>query len=152
MRHFLPSPLAITTLTLGMGKATPARFLVALTGLPLGLTAGSFRAPLPAVDVAPVAVAADRNLATTTGAVEQTCAALHRPLPPMRAGLEPKRGRYSPVGRASHGLGARHRGDCGGQDRCRVCLNGPFDLTDSPQSVTSLPHAPDHHTLSVFVP
>jgi hypothetical protein len=39
MRHFLPSPSAIAALALGMGKATPARFPVALTGLTQGLTA-----------------------------------------------------------------------------------------------------------------
>jgi len=138
MRHFLPSPLAIAALACGMGKAASACSLVTPTGLPAGLTAGGFRAPLSAVDIAPVAVAADHNLATTTGTVEQTRAARHRPLLPMRAGLEPKRERYSPVGRASHGLGARHRCDCGGWNRCRACLNGPFDLTDSAQPVTSL--------------
>jgi hypothetical protein len=51
------------------------------------------------------------------------------------------RGRYSLLSRASHGLGARHRGDCGGQNRCRACLNGPIDLSDSASPVTSLrPH------------
>jgi len=138
MRHFCSSPLAIATLAFGMGEAAPARSLVTPTGLPAGLTAGGFRAPLTAVDIAPVAVAADHHLAATTGAIEQARAALHRALRPMRAGLEPKRGRYSPVGRALHGLGARHRGDCGGQDRCRACLNGLVDLTDSAQPVTSL--------------
>jgi len=138
MRHFLPSPLAIVALTLGMGKAAPVRFLVAPSGLTLGLTASGFRAPLTAVDVAPVAVAADRNLAPTMGAVEQTCAALHRPLRPMRAGLKPTLERYFSVGRATHGLGARHREDCGGQSRCRACLNGSDGLTDSSQPVILL--------------
>ena len=147
MRHFRSSPLAIATLALGMGEAASARSLVTPTGLPLGLPAGGFRAPLTAVDVAPVAVAADRHLAPTTGAVDQTCAALHRRLRPMRAGLEPKRGRYSPVGRASHGLGARHRGDCGGQDRCRAFLNGSDDLTDSARPVTYFDSPPAPNTL-----
>ncbi len=138
MRHFCSSPLAIATLTFGMGEAAPARSSVTPIGLPQGATAGGFRAPLTAVDIAPVAVAADHYLAATTGAVEQTRAALHRLLLPMRAGLEPNRERYSPVGRAPHGLGARHREDCGGRDRCRACLNGPNDLTDRTQPVTSL--------------
>jgi len=138
MRHFRTSPLAVATLALGMGEATPTRLLVTSTGRSAGLTAGGFRAPLTAVDVAPVAVAADHHLAPTTGAVEQTRAALHRPLLPMRAGLEPTEKRYFPVGRASHGLGARYREDCGGRDRCRACLNGPLGLADSAQLVTSL--------------
>ena len=112
MRHFLPSPSAIAALALGMGEAAPAALLVAPTRLPQGLTAGGLRAPLTAVNVAPVTVAADHHLAVTTGTVEQTCAALHRPLPPMRAGLKPEQERYFPVGRASHGGGAASQ-DCG---------------------------------------
>ena len=138
MRHFRASPLAIAALACGMGEATPTRFLVAPTGLTARLTAGGFRAPLTAVNVAPIAVAADHHLAAATGAVEQTCTALHRLLLPMSAGLEPTEKRYSPVGRASHGLGARYREDCDGYDRCRACLNGPDDLTDSAPPVTSL--------------
>jgi hypothetical protein len=105
MRHFRSSPLAIAALACGMGAAATARFLVTLAGFPSGMTAGGFRAPLAAVDIAPVAVAADHYLAATTGAVEQTRAALHRLLPPMRAGLEPNPERYFPEGRALHGLG-----------------------------------------------
>ena len=146
MRHFLFSPLAIAALALGMGEAPTARIPVTPTGFPLGLTPGGFRAPLSAVDVAPVAVAADHHLAPATGAGEQTRAALHRLLLPMRAGFEPNPERYFPVGRAPHGLGARHRGDCGGQDRCRACLNGPIDLTDFARSVTSLRPAAGHYT------
>ncbi len=151
MRHFLPSPLAIATLARGMRKAAPARSLVTPTGLPAGLMAGGLRAPLTAVDIAPVAVAANHHLAATTGAIEKTRAALHRLLLPMRAGLEPNPERYSPVGRARHGLGARHREDYGGRDRCRACLNGPIDLTLSAWPVTSLRPAADHHPLPDFV-
>jgi hypothetical protein len=143
MRHFRSSPLAITALTLSMGETTPARFLVAPSGLSAGSTASRLRAPFTAIDVAPVAVAADHHLAATTGTVEQARAALHRLLLPMRAGLKPNPKRYSPVGRALHGLGARHRVDCGGQSRCRAFLNGPDDLTDSVQPVTSLRPAAD---------
>jgi hypothetical protein len=152
MRHFLHSPLAIAALALSMGEAAPARSLVTPSGFPLGLTAGGLRAPLSAVDVAPVAVAANHHLAATTGAIEQTRAALHRLLLPMRAGLEPNPERYFPVGRALHGLGARHRVDCGGQGRCRACLNGPIHLTDSACPVTPLRPAADYHNLPIFVP
>jgi hypothetical protein len=40
MRHFLPSPSAITALALGMGKAASAAFLKPLTGRSDRLTAG----------------------------------------------------------------------------------------------------------------
>ena len=100
MRHFRSSPLAIAALACGMGEAAPARFLVTPPGLSAGLSARALRAPLTAVDIAPVAVAADHHLAATTGTVVQTRAALHRLLLPMRAGLEPNAERYSPVGRA----------------------------------------------------
>ena len=131
MRHFRSSPLAKAALACGMGKAATVRSLITPTGLSLGLMAGGLRAPLSAVDIAPVAVAANHHLAATTGAVEQACAALHRLLLPMRAGLEPTQKRYFSVGRALHGLGARYREDCGGRDRCRACLNGYDDLTES---------------------
>jgi hypothetical protein len=152
MRHFRSSPLAIATLAGGVGEAAPARSLVTPRGLAAGLTAGALRAPLTAVDVAPVAVAADHHLALTTGTVEHTRAALHRLLLPMRAGLEPNPERYFAVGRALHGLGARHRVDCAGRGRCRACLNGPIDLTDSACPVTSLRPAAGHHTLPLFLP
>ena len=106
MRHLLPSPLAIAVLALRMGKAAPAASLKPLTSGPNGFTAGGLRAPLTAVAIAPVAVAANHHLAATTGTVEQTRTALHRPLLPMRAGFTPNRERYFPVGRASHGGGA----------------------------------------------
>jgi hypothetical protein len=110
MRHFRSSPSAIAALALGMGETTPARFLVAPCGLAAGLTAGRLRAPLTAIDVAPVAVATDHHLAATTGAVEQTRAALHRLLLPMRAGLDPTAERYFSVGRALHGFGGAASG------------------------------------------
>ena len=136
MRHVRSSPLAIAALACGVGEAASVRSLVTPSDLALRLATGGLRAPLSAVDIAPIAVAADHHLATTTGAVEQTRAALHRLLRPMRAGLEPNPERYSSVGRAPHGLGARHREDCGGRDRCRACLNGPDDLADSHRVVT----------------
>ena len=105
MRHFRASALAIAALALGMGEATAARALVASAGLALGLTAGGLRAALAAIAVAPVAVAADHHLASATGAIEQTGTAAHRRLLPMSAGLNPRAERYSPPGRALHGLG-----------------------------------------------
>ena len=112
MRHFLPSPPAVAALALGMGQAARAASLIAPTGGPDRLPADPLRAAPTAVDVAPIAVAADHHLAPTPGAVEQTRAALHRLLLPMRAGSEPERERYFPVGRASHGGGAASGGLC----------------------------------------
>jgi hypothetical protein len=86
MRHFRASPLAITTLARGMGEATPARSLIPPRGRALGLTPGGARAALAAVDIAPVAVAADHHLAPATGAMKQTGAAAHRRLLPMSTG------------------------------------------------------------------
>jgi len=152
MRHFRSSPLAIAALARGVGEAAPVGSLVTPTRRSAGLTPGGFRAPLTAVDIAPVAVAADHHLAAATGTVEQTRTALHRLVPPMSAGLEPHAERYSPVGRAPHGMGARHRVDCGGQDRCRACLNGPADVPDSAWPVTSLRPAAGPHTLPIVIP
>ncbi len=70
----------------------------------------------------------------------------------MRAGLKPTRERYFSVGRASHGLGAWHREDCGGQSRCRACLNGSDDLTDSAQLVTPSTRRRHHIPLAFFSP
>jgi len=94
MRHFLLSPLAIAALALSMGEAPAAAFLVTFTGRSHGSTTGGLCTPRTAVTIAPVAVAAAHHLTPTTGAVEQTCAALHRALPPMRAGFQSNRERY----------------------------------------------------------
>jgi len=151
MRHFRSSPLAIAALALGVAPTTSARALVAPSGRSTRLSPGRLRAPLATVDVAPVAVAADHHLAVTTGTVEQTRTALHRLLLPMRAGLEPITGRYFPVGRAAHGCGARYRGDCAGQSRCRACLSGSDDLADSVQSFTYFDSSPAQKALLAFL-
>jgi len=103
MRHF--RALAVAALALGMSEATAARALVASSGLTLGVTMGGFRARLAAVAVAPVTVAANHHLASAPGTIEQTRAAAHRRLLPMSAGRKPTGERYSPKGRAAHGLG-----------------------------------------------
>jgi len=151
MRHFRTSPLAIAALALGVAPTTPVRALVAPSGRSRRLSPGRLRAPLTTVDVAPVAVAADHHLAVTTGTVEQTRTALHRLLLPMRAGLQPITGRYFPVGRAAHGCGARYRGDCAGQSRCRACLSGSDDLADSVQSFTYFDSSPAQKALLAFL-
>jgi hypothetical protein len=87
MRHFLLSPLAIAALALSMGEAPTTAFLVTFTGCAHGSTTGGLCTPRTAVTIAPVAVAANHHLTPTTGAVEQTCAALHRALLPMSAGF-----------------------------------------------------------------
>jgi hypothetical protein len=123
MRHFLP-PCPVAALTLGMGPAALRGALItACRGAPR-LPPGALRAPRTAVDIAPVAAAADRHLTSTTGTVEQTGSVLHRQLLPMSTGLKTLGKRYLRAGRAMHGLGVRYRKDCGGRGRCRTCLNG----------------------------
>jgi len=94
MRHFLFSPLAIAALAFGMGEAPATTFLVTFTGRSHGASTGGLCAPTTAVNIAPVAVAADHHLTLTTGAVEQTGGALHRALLPMRTGFQSNRERY----------------------------------------------------------
>ena len=104
MRHSLtPGPVA--TLALGVGKATSATALIARSGRVAGGLSCRWRTALMAVAVAPVAVATDRHLTTTTGAVEQTGGGGHRQLLPMSPGQPSTSGRYSPTARAMHAPG-----------------------------------------------
>jgi hypothetical protein len=114
MRHFVGPP-AVTALTLGMGKASPATMLITPSRRPQGRAPGLLRARRTTVDVASVATAANEHLGTATGAVEQTGGVLHRPLLPMRTGLKTPRWRYLPSGRASHGSGGAVPGRLAGQ-------------------------------------
>jgi hypothetical protein len=70
MRHFRSAPLAIAALTFGMGEATAAAALVAPPGGAGGLAAGGSGAGAAAIDLAPVAVAAEHHLAMTAGTIE----------------------------------------------------------------------------------
>ncbi len=135
MRHFLSLALPIAVLAGSMGEAASSTFLIAPTGPSQRGTPSGLRAPLSAVDVAPVTVVAEGDLALTTGTVEKTGSEFHRQLPPMRAGPVSAGGGYLLSGRAAHGLGAWQRLDCGGRGRCHACLNGPDGLTDSAQNV-----------------
>jgi hypothetical protein len=135
MRHFLSLALPIAVLAGGMGEAASPTFLIAPAGPLQRGTPGGLRAPFSAVDIAPVTVAAEGDLAVTTGTVEKTGSEFHRQLPPMRAGPVSAGEGYLLSGRAAHGLGAWQRLDCGGRGRCHACLNGPDGLTDSAQNV-----------------
>jgi hypothetical protein len=94
MRHFLLSALAIAALAIGMGEAPATAFLVTLTGCAHGLTTSDSCTRATAVAIASVALAADHHLRLTTGAIEQTCTALHRAFLPMSAGFQSNRERY----------------------------------------------------------
>ena len=145
MRHFL-KPGPVTTLTLGVGKATPATVLIARRGGTPGRPPCRRRTALVAVAVAPVAVATDRHLTATTGAVEQAGSIGHRQFLPMSPGQPPTSGRYSPTARAMHAPGCGTGYDCGGRYQCRTCLNGTVPLEHRAALVTPLPgqraHAP----------
>ena len=93
MRHF-STPGPITTLALGVGKATPAAALIARSGRASGGPPHRWRTALIAVAVAPVAVATDCHLPTTTGAVEQAGGVGYRQLLPMSPGQPPTSRRY----------------------------------------------------------
>jgi hypothetical protein len=110
MRHLSPTR-AVAALACGMGEAAPAAALVTPSGGPHRLAAGLLRAAPATVDIPPVAAAADHHLTATAGAVEPTGGVLHRQPLPMRTGLWTPRSRYWDSGRATHGLGVRHRGD-----------------------------------------
>ncbi len=110
MRHFVGTA-AVTALTLGMGKTSPAAALITLSRRSRGRTSGLLRARRTTVDIASVATAANEYLGSATGAGKQTGGVLHRPLLPMRTGLKTPRWRYRLSGRASHGLGVRYRKD-----------------------------------------
>ena len=135
MRHF-STPGPVTTLALGVGKATPAAALIARSGRTAGGLSRRWRTALIAVTVAPVAVATDRHLPTTTGAVEQTGGVGHRQLLPMSPGQPPTSGRYSPTARAMHAPGCGTGYDCGGRHQCRTCLNGTDPLAHDAALVT----------------
>lgn len=59
----------------------------------------------------------------------------------MRTGLKTRRKRYSLAGRAWHGCGHGTGVDCGGRYRCRVALNGTYDLPHHSRFVTPGPVA-----------
>jgi len=56
------------------------------------------------------------------------------------------------VGRAPHGLGARHPVDCGGQGRYRAFLNRPDDLADCAPLVTPATRRTPPNTLPACLP
>jgi len=135
MRHFFSLAPPIAVLASSMGEAASSTFLIAPSGPSQRSTPSGLRAPHSAVDVAPVTVTAEGDLAVTTGTVEKTGSDFHRQLPPMRTGPVSAGEGYLLSGRAAHGLGAWQRLDCGGRGRCHACLNGPDPLTDSTQNV-----------------
>jgi len=69
MRHFF-SACAVAALALGMLEPSGPAALVAPTSTTQRLAPGRLRAPLAAVDMAPVAAPADHHLTATPGTVE----------------------------------------------------------------------------------
>ena len=99
MRHFL-SPRPVAALARGMGMTAPAGALVTSSGGVEGGASRGLRAPRAAVDIAPVAAAANNHLTATAGTVEQTGSVLHRQLLPMSTGLKMPSEGYCYSGRA----------------------------------------------------
>jgi hypothetical protein len=77
MRHFLASG-SVATLALSVIEAATTGALIAVAGGSERCAAGQIRTRLTAIDIAPIAVTADRNLAVTAGTVVETGSVLHR--------------------------------------------------------------------------
>ena len=86
MRHFLASG-SVTTLALSVIEAAATGTLIAFAGGSERCAAGPIRTRLTAIDIAPIAVTADRDLAVTAGTVVEAGSVLHRRLLPMRTGI-----------------------------------------------------------------
>ena len=89
MRHFLTSG-PVTTLALGVLQTAATGVLVASSGSSQRRPAGRVCARFTAIDIAPIAVTADRYLAVTADTVVETGSVLHRRLQPMRTGTKGK--------------------------------------------------------------
>lgn len=92
MRYFLCSMAvtgAIAVLAGGIGKPTSTAGAVARGGSASGDLPGEFGTLPPAIEVAPVAPRAQKDLAMAAGAVEAPSRGFHRHPRPMRAGFEP---------------------------------------------------------------
>jgi hypothetical protein len=136
MRHF-PPPGPVATLASSVVHATRAAALIPRPGRATRRPPRRLGATRAAVTLAAVAVATDRHLAATTGAVEQAGSRGHRQLLPMSPGSSSTSGRYLPTARATHGPGYGTGEDCGGCDQCRTCLNGTDHLAHRATRVTA---------------
>ena len=81
MRHFFAVTLTIAVLAGRVVMAPSARILIALAGLALGLAPCRLGAAGAAIDIAPVAIAAQQRLAVAACAAEESGYVVHRRIP-----------------------------------------------------------------------
>ena len=77
MRHFL-APGSVMALAFGVLETAATGTLIAFAGGSERCAAGPIRTRLTAIEIAPIAVTADRDLAVTAGTVVETGSVLHR--------------------------------------------------------------------------
>ncbi len=135
MRHFL-TPYAVTVLTLCVIKTAVTGTLIAFSGGYQRLLPGCVGAAFAAIDIAPITVAADGDLAVATGTVIEAGSVLHRQLLPMRTGLKRESDKYLLGSCIARTLGC----GIGGLSRSIYpvphLLNGPIHLPDLFPDVT----------------
>jgi hypothetical protein len=78
MRYFLSLTRTEPALTGGVGQATPARRTVTGSGASQRRRSGPFSATAGAVEVPPVALSTDKDLAMAAGTMVQTGTGFHR--------------------------------------------------------------------------
>ena len=128
MRHILLTQ-PVTAVSFGMLEAAIPALLVTAAGCLEGSAAGRLGAASSAVDLAPVAAAADDDLGAAARAQEESAGGFHWRFPSRQGAIDRKRPlvKYSPCTRAQHGVGH----DIGVDLRvwpvsCSFFLAGPF--------------------------
>ena len=128
MRHILLTQ-PVTAVSFGMLEAAIPALLVTAAGCLEGSAAGRLGAASSAVDLAPVAAAADDDLASTAMAQEESAGGFHWRFPSRQGAIDRKRPlvKYSPCTRAQHGVGHDIGVDFAGlAGVVLVLLGGPF--------------------------
>ena len=106
MRHILLAQ-PVTAVSFGMLEAASSALLVAPAGFLDASAACGLRAASGTIDLAPVAAAADDDLASTAMAQEESAGGFHWRFPSRQGAIDRKRPlvKYSPCTRAQHGVG-----------------------------------------------
>jgi hypothetical protein len=128
MRHILLTQ-PVTAVSFGMLEAAIPALLVTAAGCLEGSAAGRLGAASSAVDLAPVAAAADDDLGAAARAQEESAGGFHWRFPSRQGAIDRKRPlvKYSPCTRAQHGVGHDIGVDFAGlAGVVLVLLGGPF--------------------------
>jgi hypothetical protein len=127
MRHFL-MPGTVLILAFSVFQTATIAPLIALSSGYQRCLPGTSCTSLAAIDIAPVTVAADDDLAVTTGTVVKTGGVLHRRLWPMRTGLKGKSDKYLSGSCSARLLGCGIGGLSRSIHSVPHLLNGPLYL------------------------